>query len=76
MPALISQANRNIKYYIWVRIFAKRVFLPITAIYFIDTAGLTIKDIGLLSAYFSLIQFFAEVPTGYFAEIVSVELKV
>ena len=68
MPSLISQANKNIKYYIWVRIFAKRVFLPITAIYFIDTAGLTIKDIGLLSAYFSLIQFLAEVPTGYFAD--------
>ena len=68
MPSLISQANKNIKYYIWIRIFAKRVFLPITAIYFIDTAGLTIKDIGLLSAYFSLIQFLAEVPTGYFAD--------
>ena len=68
MPSLISQANKNIKYYIWVRIFAKRVFLPITAIYFIDTAGLSIKDIGLLSAYFSLIQFLAEVPTGYFAD--------
>ncbi len=68
MPSLTSQADRNIKYYVWVRIFAKRVFLPITAIYFIDTTGLTIKDIGLLSAYFSLIQFLAEVPTGYFAD--------
>lgn len=68
MSTSTTQADRNIKYYVWVRIFAKRVFLPITAIYFIDTAGLTIKDIGLLSAYFSLIQFLAEVPTGYFAD--------
>ncbi|TXH00453.1 MAG: MFS transporter [Candidatus Moraniibacteriota bacterium] len=68
MPSLISQANKNIKYYIWVRIFAKRVFLPITAIYFIDTANLSIRDIGILSAYFSLIQFIAEVPTGYYAD--------
>lgn len=68
MPSLIHRADQNIKYYILVRIFAKRVFLPLTAIYFIDTAGLTIRDIGFLSAYFSAIQLFAEVPTGYFAD--------
>ncbi len=68
MSTTITLADRNIKYYVWVRIFAKRVFLPITAIYFIDTAGLTIRDIGLLSAYFSLVQFIAEIPTGYFAD--------
>ncbi len=65
---IIKLADQNIKYYIFVRIFAKRVFLPLTAIYFIDTAGLTIRDIGLLSAYFSFIQLLAEVPTGYFAD--------
>lgn len=64
----IAVADRNIKLYIFVRIFAKRVFIPITAIYFIDTAGFTIRDIGLLSAFFSLVQLLAEVPTGYFAD--------
>lgn len=64
----LQQADRNIKLYIFVRIFAKRVFLPLTALYFIDTAGFTIRDIGLLSAFFSIIQLVAEVPTGYFAD--------
>ncbi len=64
----LQQANRNIKLYIFIRIFAKRVFLPLTALYFIDTAGFTIRNIGLLSAFFSIIQLVAEVPTGYFAD--------
>ncbi|MFH1244594.1 MAG: MFS transporter [bacterium] len=64
----LKTANRNIKLYIFVRIFAKRVFLPLTALYFIDTAGFTIRDIGLLSAFFSIIQLVTEVPTGYFAD--------
>ncbi len=64
----LQQADRNIRLYIFIRIFAKRVFLPLTALYFIDTAGFTIRDIGLLSAFFSIIQLLAEVPTGYFAD--------
>lgn len=61
-------ANRNINLYIFIRVFAKRVFLPLTAIYFIETAGFTIKEIGLLSGFFSFIQLLAEIPTGYFAD--------
>ena len=61
-------ANRNIKLYVFIKIFAKRVFLPLTALYFIDFGGFTIRDIGLLSAFFSVIQLLAEVPTGYFAD--------
>lgn len=64
----VKTADRNIKLYIFVRTLAKRVFLPLTAIYFIDTAGFSIRDIGLLSAFFSLVQFMAEIPTGYFAD--------
>lgn len=61
-------AQRNIKLYVFVRIFAKRVFIPLTAIYFIEKSGFTIMDIGILSAFFSLVQLVAEVPTGYFAD--------
>lgn len=61
-------AARNIKLYIFVRTLAKRVFLPLTAIYFIDTAGFNIRDIGILSAFFSMVQLIAEIPTGYFAD--------
>lgn len=51
-----------------MKIFAKRVFLPLTALYFIDHIGFSIKEIGILSAYFSVVQLLAEVPTGYFAD--------
>jgi MFS family permease len=64
----LAVANRNIKLYIFVRIFAKRVFLPLTAIYFMSNAGFSIRDIGLLSGFYSVIQLLAEVPTGYFAD--------
>lgn len=61
-------AARNIKLYVLVKIFAKRVFLPLTALYFIDIAGFTLLEIGILSAFFSATQLLAEVPTGYFAD--------
>ncbi len=61
-------ADRNIKLYIFVKIFAKRVFLPLSAIYFMDNVGFTIRDIGLMAAFYSLVQLLAEVPTGYFAD--------
>ncbi len=64
----LTLANRNIKLYVFVRIFAKRVFLPLSAIYFMDSAGFTIRDIGILAAFYSLVQLVAEVPTGYFAD--------
>jgi MFS family permease len=64
----VQIADRNIKFYVVIRIFAKRVFIPLTAIYFIDTAGFSIREIGYLSAFFSLVQLLAEVPTGYFAD--------
>lgn len=68
MQATQIWADHNLKYFVFIRIFAKRVFLPLTAIYFMDHGNLSIRDIGLLSAYFSFIQLLVEVPTGYFAD--------
>lgn len=65
---IINTANKNIKLFVFIRIFAKRVFLPLSAIFFIENAGFTIRDVGLLSAFFSLVQLLVEVPTGYFAD--------
>ncbi len=64
----LDQANLNIKLYVFIKIFAKRVFLPLSAIYFIDNLGFTIQTIGLLSAIYSFTQLVVEVPTGYFAD--------
>lgn len=64
----IAIADRNVQLYVFVKIFAKRVFLPLSAIYFIENAGFTIQSIGLLGTFFALTQLFAELPTGYFAD--------
>lgn len=64
----IEIANMNINLYVFVKVFAKRVFLPLAAIYFMDNVGFTIRDIGLMAAFYSIVQLLAEVPTGYFAD--------
>lgn len=65
---LVKTANRNIKLFVFIRIFAKRVFLPLSAIFFIENAGFTLRDIGILAAFYSFTQLLVEIPTGYFAD--------
>jgi MFS family permease len=61
-------AERNIRLYTLVRIFAKRVFLPLSAIYFVSVSGLSIEEIGILGAFSAIVAMVLEVPTGYFAD--------
>lgn len=68
MTNQLAIANRNIKLYVFIRIFAKRVFIPLAAIFFIENAGFTVRDIGFLAAFYSAVQLLVEIPTGYFAD--------
>jgi MFS family permease len=61
-------ADRNVRLYVFVKVFAKRVFLPLSAIYFVDQFGFSIREIGLLALVFAIAQLIAELPTGYFAD--------
>lgn len=63
-----KQLERNIRLYGVLKIFTKRVFLPLTTIYLAEVAGLTLKQIGLLASLSAVISFLADVPTGYFAD--------
>lgn len=65
---ILLQAQRNIRLYVIIKVFVKRVFLPLSAIYFIQVDHFTIREIGLLAAFFAAVQLVAEVPTGYFAD--------
>jgi MFS family permease len=67
-PKLERQVRRNLRCFVVLKMFAKRVFVPLAAIYFVDVSGLTLKEIGALTAWFAAVQFLAEVPTGYFAD--------
>jgi MFS family permease len=68
MKNQIKIANRNIRLYVFSKVFTKRVFLPLAAIYFTERYGFNVKEIGLLAALFALTQLIAELPTGYFAD--------
>lgn len=63
-----KQLQRNIRLQIFLKIFQKRVFLPLSAIYFISVAHFSLSDIGLLAAWFAIVQVVFEVPTGMFAD--------
>jgi hypothetical protein len=66
-----QKARRNLKVYPVVRIFTKRVYLPLIAIYFINVVGLSLSEIGFLAAFIGLVQLIIEVPTGYFSDKIS-----
>lgn len=64
----IQHAQRNISLMRIAKIFTKRVFLPLSAIYFIQDVGFTLGQIGLLGSFFYIVNFLADVPTGIFAD--------
>lgn len=70
-PQLLAtpqQLHKNMRLYVITRIFQKRVFLPLAAIYFTTQAGVSLQGIGILVGLFSLTQIVAEMPTGMFAD--------
>lgn len=64
-------ARRNLYLFVIQKIFAKRVFIPLTAIYFTEVAGFTLRDIAIGAIIFAASQILAEVPTGIFADKVA-----
>ena len=70
MNTMLNQAQlrRNVRLQVFLRIFQKRVFLPLSAIYFMSVAGFDVRQIGLLATWFALIQVAVEVPTGMYAD--------
>src|SRR3989344_5332828 len=58
----------NILKYNYYRIFTKRVFLPLIAIFLIDQGGVTLGQIALIASITAVIQFVMEIPSGYIAD--------
>ena len=63
-----AQLRKNMRLYVITRVFQKRVFLPLAAIYFTTHAGVSLRSLGFLFSWFALVQIVAEIPTGYFAD--------
>lgn len=60
--------SRNFWLYGGMKIFTKRVFLPLVAIYLVEIGGLTLHQIALLATLSAVVSIGAEVPTGFFAD--------
>lgn len=61
-------AQRNIVLFPILKIFTKRVFLPLSAIYFIQEANFSFTDIGILGSFYYAVNFLSDIPTGIFAD--------
>jgi MFS family permease len=60
--------ERNITLYYIFKIFAKRVYLPLIAIYLVNDAKLTIANLAWIATITTITQLFLDVPTGYAAD--------
>lgn len=67
----MDKYKRNIRLYGVIKIFTKRVFLPLTTIYLVEVGGFSIVQIGLLATLSAVVSIIAEIPTGYFADRIS-----
>lgn len=67
----MNKYKRNIRLYGVLKIFTKRVFLPLTTIYLVEVGGFSIAQIGLLATLSAVVSIISEIPTGYFADRIS-----
>lgn len=58
----------NLKLYYIFKIFGKRVYLPLIAIFLVNDAKLTVTDIALIASITVFVQMFLDLPTGYLAD--------
>lgn len=63
-----SKLEGNILKFNYYKIFTKRVFLPLIAIFLIDQGGVTLEQIALMASITAIAQFVMEIPSGYIAD--------
>ncbi|MDP3957696.1 MAG: MFS transporter [bacterium] len=62
------QLEQNILKYNYYKIFTKRVFLPLIAIFLIDQGGVNLSQIAIMASITAIAQFVMEIPSGYIAD--------
>lgn len=60
--------RRNLRLYGWFKVFNKRVFLPLTAIYLVEVGQVSLGGIGIIAAVTGLVTLLVQMPTGYIAD--------
>ncbi len=65
---MTEQLEKNIIKYNYYKIFTKRVYLPLIAIYLVDRGGVNLKELGIIASVTGIVQLILEIPSGYFAD--------
>ena len=60
--------RRNTRLYGWFKIFTKRVFLPLTAIYLVEAGHVSLHGIAAIAIVAGLVALVVQIPTAYFAD--------
>ena len=60
--------RRNVRLYGWFKVFNKRVFLPMTAIYLVEVGHVSLGGIGIIATVTGLVTLCAQIPTAYVAD--------
>lgn len=63
-----TQLRKNLRLYGWFKVFNKRVFLPLTAIYIVEVGQVTLGQIGIIATVTALATVSALMPSGYLAD--------
>jgi MFS family permease len=66
-----TDLQRNLRLYGWLKVFNKRVYLPLTSIYLVTVGHVSIAQIGALVIIGAITSIAAGIPTGYFADRVA-----
>lgn len=60
--------RRNVRLYGWYKVFNKRVFLPVTAIYLVEVGNVSLGGIGVIATVTALVTLLMQAPGGYLAD--------
>ena len=63
-----DKLEQNIAKYCLFKIFTKRAFLPLIAIFLIDYGHATLAEVALITSLTAVVQIIMEVPAGYIAD--------
>ncbi len=63
-----KQLERNIVKFSWYKIFTKRVYLPVIAVFLIEKGMVSVEEIALIAGVTIVAQLLLQMPGGYFAD--------
>lgn len=64
----VEKVEHNVIKYYFIRIFSKRMYLPVISLYAVGIVGMSLKVFGLLLAISAIMAIIIEVPSGYISD--------